>query len=348
MRVIYTEDHRLHRPPFAFSRGSKIEAAEVPERAEAILTACREAGFDVVAPRPCDEEDLHGVHTAEYVAYLRRAYAAWVAAGRARSGVIPGTFPVRPFGRLPADPARRAGHHCLDTETVITRTTYEAGLASAACALSGARALLEGQRAAYALCRPPGHHAGPDYCGGYCFLNNAAIAAERMVRDGACKVAVLDVDCHHGNGTQHIFYERDDVLYVSLHGDPETTFPYYWGRADEVGEGPGRGFNVNLPLPPRCEDRCYLAALATALDVILKFGPTFLVVSLGTDPLRTDHVGRLALSPAAFRRMGEYAAELGLPTLVVQEGGYDLARMGGCVVDFLQGLEEGPSPGSGT
>lgn len=340
MKVIHNEAHGRHDPSHQFASGRQSKHADAPARIERILSALREADFEVIPPRFYCVDAVRTVHSKDYVDYLSGAYEAWVAAGKSPAGVIPGTFPVRAIRRRPDDLSRRAGWHCLDTETPITEHTFEAAVGSACCALTAADLLLAGESRAYALCRPPGHHAGRDHCGGYCYFNNAALAATRL-RDGsgtACKVAILDVDAHHGNGTQSIFYESSDVLYASVHADPNVTYPYYWGYAEETGAGAGGGFNLNVPLSPRADETTYFGALARALEATQRFGPDFLVVSLGTDGSAYDRLGPFALSTEAFAEMGQRIAEAGVPTLVVQEGGYHLATLGECVALFLKAL----------
>jgi acetoin utilization deacetylase AcuC-like enzyme len=270
------------------------------------------------------------------------------------------------MGRRCDHPVAAPGYYCFDMSAPIVAGTYAAARAAADAALTGAALLLEGQRAAYALCRPPGHHAGRDMCGGYCYLNNAAIAAEhlattdhrpptadkadtqhaiRNTRHGsrvthhASRVAILDIDYHHGNGTQQIFYERGDVLFVSIHADPARQYPYFAGYADERGAGEGLGANLNISLRANVADERYLAALDEALAAVRAFDPRFLVVSAGFDTYGGDPIADFALSSAAYPRIGRRIAELGLPTLIVQEGGYAVDALGQNAVGFLRGFE---------
>jgi acetoin utilization deacetylase AcuC-like enzyme len=296
------------------------------------------------------EPDSHGldavriVHSDDYLEYLASAYDAWVEGGKSPDGVIPSTFPTRPTSRKPRLLFKQAGWYCFDTETPIAEHTLEAALGSASCALTGADQLLKGERFAYALTRPPGHHAGRDFCGGYCYLNNAALAANRLLdgSGGGAGVAIVDVDCHHGNGTQSIFYEMAEVFYASVHADPNFAYPYYWGYAEETGAGTGAGFNMNVPLPIGTGEPAYLDALASVVDAVAGFGPDYLVVSLGTDAAAEDPLGLLALSVDTFEKVGQRIRELDLPVLVVQEGGYDLASIGECVASFILGLSSQP------
>ncbi len=343
MKAIYSDTQRLHRPRRQFAGGREVPHPEIPERAEAILEAVRQAGFEVVPPLPYGREKVCAVHADDYVAYLAGAYSAWAAVRSSEADLIPGTFRIRMPARIPGEAARRAGWYCLDTETPIGRHTFEAALASARCALTGADLLLSGERGAYALCRPPGHHAGRDYCGGYCYLNNAALAAERLRtgRQEPAKVAILDVDAHHGNGTQDIFYDSGQVLYASIHADPNTTYPYYWGYAEETGAGAGAGFNLNLPLPRDADDAAYLHAADLALAAMERFDPAFVVVSLGTDGAAGDRLGPFALEVDTFEAMGRRVAGLDRPTLIVQEGGYDPPSLALCVTGFLAPISGG-------
>jgi acetoin utilization deacetylase AcuC-like enzyme len=369
MITVYSPDHTLHDPPHEFLDGALVPVFESPERAAIILAALARAGMGpVVAPRAFGMDPVRAVHSADYLAYLEHAYERWVAAGGAPEAVLPGTLAVRWMSRRCEDPLAAPGYYCFDLSAPIVPGTFRAALTSAAVALSGAALLLDGQRAAYALCRPPGHHAGPDMCGGYCFLNNAAIAAQYLLTNDqrpttnedvsalggegrwsfvvrrSSAVAVLDIDFHHGNGTQQIFYERADVLVVSVHADPARQYPMFLGYADERGAGPGLGYNLNIPLPPGISDGPYLEALDRALAAVRSFAPGALVVSAGFDTFIGDpvaaHGGGFALSAAIYPQIGRRIASLGLPTLFVQEGGYGIAALGENVVGLLRGFEE--------
>lgn len=346
MRIIANPHHHLHDPPFEILDGQITPYLEQPRRVEVILAALAAAGFPPPeAPRVFDMAPILAVHDAEYVAYLERAYARWVAAGLPAAAVLPSAMPVRSMRAVTRSVQGQAGAYCFDLSAPIVAGTFAAALGSARAALTGAALLQEGERAAYALCRPPGHHAARDLAGGYCFLNNAAIAAHALATGAAEEhdpsrpaVAVLDIDLHHGNGTQAIFYERGDVFVVSLHADPGREYPYFTGFADETGAGPGAGFNLNLPLPPGLDDSGYLAALETALAAIAGHGPRYLVVSAGVDTFAGDPLGNLAMTGAGFRQIGARIARLGLPTLFVQEGGYAVDDLGRNVVNLLQGF----------
>lgn len=239
--------------------------------------------------------------------------------------------------KRPAWPIAQAGYYCFDMAAPITAGTYEAAVESARCAVAAAQAVLEGDGggAAYALCRPPGHHAGPDYCGGFCYLNNAALAAQHLVMAGKTRVAILDLDYHHGNGTQDIFYPRNDVLFISLHADPNTQYPYFWGHADETGTGQGQGFNVNFPLPRGTTETVWLATFDQALTHVRNFHPDALIISFGVDTFEHDDVGDFGISQNGFAGIGRRLHSLHLPTLLIQEGGYNLTAVGPCVTTVL-------------
>ena len=245
------------------------------------------------------------------------------------------------FDVLPDNFSARMGLFSFDAGTPLTAGSWAAARAGAACAIGAARAVSAGGvQSAFALSRPPGHHAGADFFGGYCFLNNAALAAQALRDGGAARVAVLDVDYHHGNGTQAIFYERSDVLTVSIHGDPRTEYPFFLGHADERGAGAGTGFNLNLPLPRGTGFERWRAALATALETIRNFGAQALVVSLGVDTFEGDPISGFKLRSADYLQVGRDIAALSLPTVFVFEGGYAVAEVGINTVNVLEGFEQ--------
>jgi acetoin utilization deacetylase AcuC-like enzyme len=227
----------------------------------------------------------------------------------------------------------------MDSGTPLTAGTWTAAKTGADCAVNAAHALRLGERGAFVLSRPPGHHAGADFFGGYCFLNNAALAAQHLLDDGARKVAIIDIDYHHGNGTQSIFYGRDDVLFISIHADPRSEYPFYLGHADERGEGAGLGYNMNLPLPAGTSSKAWFAALETACIRLGSFAPDALVVSLGVDTFAGDPLSRFALQSADYLKVGERLAYLNLPTAFIFEGGYAVKELGTNVVNVLEGYE---------
>jgi acetoin utilization deacetylase AcuC-like enzyme len=335
MKVIYSEDHRLHNPRYEFTDGVRKEIPETPARVDTIKSSLEQGGHPFMAPPVHGMDALRLVHSENYLKFLAEVYDSWVEGGGNPEGVIPDTFASRGRAGHLQSPDRLAGYYCFDTSSPIVKGTFPAACSSAGCALTGAELLLSGEPAAYALCRPPGHHAGADYYGGFCFLNNAALAAERLRSDRNGRVAILDLDYHHGNGTQDIFYGTNSVFFASLHRDPREEYPFFWGSAEETGEGDGEGFNLNLPLPGGCDEACYLKALDKALNRISTFGAEFMVLSLGVDTFRGDPLGTFFLEVASFGRMGKLIQAMGVPTLIVQEGGYNVAELGMCVSQFL-------------
>jgi len=358
MVPIFSPDHALHDAPHEFLDGKLIVPHEVPIRVQMILDALDGAGIGPIQPpRAFDLNPIRAVHDDDYLAYLAQAYERWVAAGGAAAAVLPSTLAVRWMSRRSVGPLVAPGYYSFDLSAPIVAGTYRAARAAADTAWTGAALLLEGQHLAYALCRPPGHHAGRDLYGGYCYLNNAAIAAEYLRTEGRelrtesrttqssvlgpqswPRVAVLDIDFHHGNGTQQIFYERDDVLFVSIHADPVREYPYFAGYADECGAGAGAGFNLNFPLEAGVTNARYLAVLDQALAAIADFAPRFLVLSAGFDTFGGDPIGDFALTADAYALIGRRIAQLSLPTLVVQEGGYAVAALGQNATGLLRGL----------
>jgi acetoin utilization deacetylase AcuC-like enzyme len=344
MRVVYSSAHMGHDPTSEIETGVVVAPYEAPSRAEAVRTAlAADDEFTIEAPTEHGLGPVAAVHDREYLSFLERAWADWADAMAGQRQAIPDSFPNPALrdgmGRWhpPAGAVGRLSYYGFDTATVLLEATYEAARASADAALTAADAVLAGDRVAYALCRPPGHHAPRAAFGGYCFLNNAAIAAEHAVRAGAGRVAIVDVDYHHGNGTQQIFYERADVLYASLHADPDRAYPYFTGFADERGTAAGAGTTVNLTLERGCDDEAFLGTLARLLEVVQRFDPALVVVSLGVDTFGNDPLGDLAVTEAAFHPAGRAMAALDRPLVVVQEGGYDVGAMGDLVRRFLRG-----------
>lgn len=341
MRTIHTEKHLLRAAKTELSGGELVAPFECPERVAHILARIATAGLGPVEP-PAE----HGlgpvgrVHHADYLDFLATAWERWRAEGN-RGEAIPTVWPSRRMwrGGPPQAIDGALGWYALAGETAISGGTWEAAQAAADVALSAADIVAKGARAAFALCRPPGHHAAQDMYGGYCFLNNAAIAAQRFLDGGAARVAVLDVDFHHGNGTQAIFYDRADVFFASLHGDPAFEFPHFLGGADETGAGAGAGFNANYPLPPGTDFAAWSAALEHACARIAAFAPDALVVSLGVDTFKGDPISSFRLESADFLSYGARLGRLGLPTLFVMEGGYAVAEIGLNAVNVLQGFE---------
>jgi acetoin utilization deacetylase AcuC-like enzyme/GNAT superfamily N-acetyltransferase len=309
---------------------------ESPVRIRAILREIEPTGlFHRIPVRRFAERQLKRIHAADFVDYLK-TMCAGLPEGKA---LYPYVFPVRNATRPPKEKAVKAGYYCIDTFTPLTRSAYLAAKRAADCALTVARCALEGQRLTYALVRPPGHHAEHRTFGGFCYFNNAALAAEELCEYG--KVAVLDIDYHHGNGTQNIFYARRDVLTISLHGHPRFAYPYFTGFEDETGAEYGLGFNLNIPLPEHLDGAGYRVALGKAIKRILRFRPAFLVISLGLDTAKGDPTGTWSLTGSDFFENGRLLGGLGLPTVVVQEGGYDTRMLGSNARQFFKGLWEG-------
>jgi acetoin utilization deacetylase AcuC-like enzyme len=347
LRVVHSDSHRRHAPRHDIQGGVAFEHLERPARAERILAALADdARFSLTAPSDHGLAPIEAVHDKRMVDYLRDAWRAWNADTTSPSPeVIPDTL-VHPRLRQgmdseasvePTAPIGRIGYWCFDTGTPIVEGTYAAALAAADVALTTSDLVLGGERAAYGLCRPPGHHAAHAVFGGFCYFNNAAIAAEYLVAQSGGKVAVLDLDYHHGNGTQQIFYRRSDVLYVSLHGDPLRAYPYFTGHADETGAGSGRGFTLNVPLPPAIDDEQYLVALDAAIDAVGRFRPDVSVISLGIDTYVDDPLGDFLLTTPVYADCGRRLQQAGRPLVVLQEGGYCLPSLGENVRQFLLG-----------
>jgi len=338
MKIVYSERHAQHDPQTFLVRGVIQRNAEQPERALRLLAAAQAAGHAVEAPKPSGLTPVQAIHTPEYLDFLQVAAREWAKLPGAGPEVVPNVHPARYPATYPKGLVGRAGWHQADTGCPIGPHTWDAALAASETAVTAADLVLAGAREAYALCRPPGHHAFADMAGGFCFLNNSAIAAQHLRRDHA-RVAVLDVDVHHGNGTQGIFFERDDVLTVSIHADPSTYYPCFWGHVHETGTGKGHGFNLNLPLPLGSPDAPWLEAGDKALARIKTFAPTALVVALGLDAAASDPLQGLKVSGAGFHAMAGKIARLGLPTVLVQEGGYLSDDLGYNLVQFLAGFE---------
>ncbi len=346
--VVWSEDCLRHEPAGEVWLGVWEPGTEVPERASALLTAVTEAGARPTPASRHSDEALLTVHDAELIEHLSTIWQRWEAGGyvaeHGRRRVVPYVFPAA--GLLGGLPARRpaavhaeAGRFCYDTMTLIGPGSWEAIRAAADVALTAADLIAGGAPLAYALCRPPGHHAGPASYGGSCYLNNAAITAAALRESGLGRIAIIDIDAHHGNGTQAIFYDRADVYYGSVHVDPGAGwFPHYVGFAEERGAGEGLGANRNVPLAPGTGDDRWLDGVGVLGQEALAFGAEALVVSLGVDAAEADPESPLRVSAAGYGRAGELIGGLGRPVVAVQEGGYDLVSLGELVVAALSGL----------
>jgi acetoin utilization deacetylase AcuC-like enzyme len=350
MRWFADPRHRGHDPEVEVWAGLPGPATEVPARAETIATAlAADPAFEPGQVREHGRAPVERVHEPALVRWLEGAWAECRGQSPRRE-VIPDTV-VHPGmidgvpGEPCSSPLARVGYWCFDTMTPVVEGTYAAARGAVDVALSALDAVLGGDRAAYALCRPPGHHAGRSVIGGFCYLNNAAAAAAALRDAARAPVAVLDLDYHHGNGTQQIFYADSGVRYVSLHADPDRAFPYFTGRAAETGHGAGAGANRNFVLAAGCDDEAYLAVLDAALDVIGSGRAAGLVVSLGLDTYRLDPICDLGLTTDGYLRVGRQVERLGLPTVVIQEGGYYLPDLGINARAWLRGflgLDAGP------
>jgi acetoin utilization deacetylase AcuC-like enzyme len=332
------ERQKRHYPSAFLVNGTRQPNPEVPERLDRLLDAAIGAGHALAEPADHGLGPIAAVHTPAYLRFLSGIHERWARIDGASEEVIPNIHPDRREASYPLSAVGQAGFHMADTACPIGAQTWQSIYWSAQCAVSAARLITEGTPYAYALCRPPGHHAFSDLAGGFCYLNNAAIAATALRRKYG-RIAIVDVDLHHGNGTQGIFYRRADVFTLSAHADPIRFYPFFWGHADERGEGPGLGYNLNIPLPRNSGDDDFLAALGRGLETLEAFAPDALVVALGLDASEQDPFGGLAVSTAGFGRIGERLARPGLPTAIVQEGGYLCAALGENLVSFLAGFE---------
>jgi len=338
--TVFSEKHSLRDSQTELYGGELVPPFECPVRAEHILQRVREVSLgDVIAPDQFEIDTVTRIHDPEFIRFLETCWSEWEAAGY-KGEAIATCWPARGMQqRVPHHIDGKLGYYALAAETAISNGTWEAARASVNVALTAQATIRDGAREAFALCRPPGHHAAGDMFGGYCFINNAAVAAQSFIDQGASRVALLDVDFHHGNGTQAIFYDRDDVMFLSLHGDPRDAFPHFLGYADELGQGDGTGFNHNYPMGPGTNFKNWGAALDDACHKIKNYGPDTLVISLGVDTFEHDPISFFKLTSDDFKRYGTTISSLGLPTLFVMEGGYAVEEIGINTVNVLQGYE---------
>ena len=327
MITVFDDAQRAHDPQFFLSSGAAQPCPEKPARIDALLGAVRRMALPVVQAPSLDMGAVRAVHPDRYLTFLENIHTRWQRIAGASAEVIPNIHPDSREAGYPKSAVGQAGFHMTDTSCPISAQTWGAALASAGSALHATDLVLGGARSAYALCRPPGHHAFAELAGGFCYLNNSAIAAQHL-RAAGRRVAILDVDLHHGNGTQGLFYARSDVLTLSIHADPERFYPFFWGYAGETGSGEGAGANLNLPLPRGTGDAGFLTALDLALDRIAAFGADTLVLALGLDAFEGDPFAGLAVTTPGFARIGAAIAALSLPTVIVQEGGYLCPELG--------------------
>ncbi len=334
MKVFSAPASLQHDPGLELHNGAFVPHAECQNRLTSI-----QAALNTSQPAVDHGMDpILAVHDKDYVAFLQRAYEDWHSAGRP-GNAIPYVFPIR--GRRPLTLSRidaELGRYSFDCGTPIAEHTWQAAYGSVQSALSALADVMDNKSQAFAICRPPGHHSGADYFGGYCYLNNAAIGAQAALTKGATRVAILDVDYHHGNGTQDIFYERGDVLTISIHADPKTDYPFYWGHADETGAGQGSGKNLNLPLPRGTGWKDYAPVLDQALNVVQRFDPELLIVPFGADTFDGDPISHFTINTEEFARISSAIRRLNLPTLITMEGGYAVENLGSNVASFLGGF----------
>ncbi len=327
MITVFHPDQRAHDPQSFLASGAPTPCPEKPARIDALLQAVTQVGGPLTTPFDAGMAPIRAVHPDRYVGFLQTIHARWTRIPGASGEVIPNIHPGSRKDGYPLSAVGQAGFHMTDTSCPISAETWGSAYASAQTAVHAARLLQGGERAVYALCRPPGHHAFAELAGGFCYLNNSAIAAGVLTAAGR-RVAILDVDLHHGNGTQGIFYDRGDVLTVSIHAHPERFYPFFWGYPTEIGAGAGEGANLNLCLARGTTDEGFIAALATALDRVTLWGADTLVLALGLDAFVGDPFAGLAVTTEGFARIGAEIAGLGLRCVIVQEGGYLCPELG--------------------
>ena len=351
MPVVWTDRHRGHAPGGGYWLGVRLAGDEEPERGEVLRAQLLAGGATVVDPPDLGLAPILAVHDADFVDVIGRAHRNWVEAGHdvdpGQSQVVPYVFATPAFAararrdRPPVTIRAEIGRYATDTMSLIGPGTFDAACGAVHAAVTASDLVLAGAPAAYAAVRPPGHHAGPSFYGGSCYFNNAAAAAQRLRASGVARVAIIDIDAHQGNGTQEIFWSRGDVLYASVHVDPAAGwYPHFVGHADEIGAGRGEGATVNLPLATGTGDAVWLFAIAQLARTAQAHGCEALVVSLGVDAAADDPESPLQITAEGFRDAGRLLGTLGLPTVFVQEGGYDLPQLGPLVLEVLNGFEE--------
>lgn len=344
IQVVYSDAHNRHAPRSAVYRGVTTDYMEVPERANELVGLIRRRNHSIREPRNFGLAPIAAIHTPDYIAFLQNAFANWektaLPTGMASPHVAAHGFAVRQMNEKPTSFAGQLGYYLSGSGVPIQQHTFAAAVTSAHVAVEAAQIVSAGEHAAYALCRPPGHHAYADLAGGFCFFNNAAIAAHHLVEKFG-RVAILDFDVHHGNGTQAIFYHRNDVFFASIHADPNEAYPFYSGYAHQQGEGAGLGYNLNIPLPLQTPDAVFLGAIDRAIDAITVYDPAALVVSVGFDAYIDDRQKLLAVTTDGFRKVGERIGAVDLPVLLVQEGGYNVEKLADNLDAFLAGFLAG-------
>jgi acetoin utilization deacetylase AcuC-like enzyme len=337
MKVIFSSEQMAHNPKTYLSSGEPAPNPEVPARAEHLLAAALEIGLEEESPLDYGDDVLLSVHTSRYLSFLQNIHKRWSHIDGASEEVLPNVHPISREDGYPKSAVGQVGFHVYDASCPVTADTWHAARWSAMTAVHAARQVIAGESACYALARPPGHHASQDVAGGFCYFNNCAIAAQQLL-EKFDRVAIIDVDVHHGNGTQRIFYDRNDVLTLSIHADPIRFYPFFWGYAEETGHGEGEGYNVNLPLSRGTEDKDYLQVLEAALSRMASFSPQAIVVALGLDAHEDDPFRGMRITTRGFGEIGEQLGATGLPVVLVQEGGYLSDQLGASLTCFLSGF----------
>jgi acetoin utilization deacetylase AcuC-like enzyme len=337
MKVIHTKKQLIHAPKQFMAAGKFHPHPEVPERAEILMNAAKEFGLTPEQPKDYQLSYINKIHTERYIHYLQTIFKRWDRKKNTSEEVFPDIHPDRRDCGYPDSAEGQSGFHHADLSSPVGPYTWEAASWSAHSATHAAMLVKNGEEACYALSRPPGHHAAKDYAAGFCYLGNTAIAAQTL-REKFKKIAILDIDVHHGNGTQDIFYERDDVFTVSIHADPVRFYPFCWGHANETGKNKGQGYNLNLPLTRDTKDKEYLITLQHALDCIEKFSPDALVIALGLDAYEKDPLQGFSITTGGFKKIGREIGGTMLPTVIVQEGGYVCPELGVNLSSFLEGF----------
>lgn len=337
MLAIFDDRQLLHRPLTRLAGGRLVPNPEQPERIELLKQGLEAFGAKLSTPVAHGDQPIAAIHDADYLDFLRNGFSEWKKSPANGPEMRASVHPTVHMNRKPVDLLGRVGYFQADASCVLLDGSWEAIGASANTAIDAMARILAGERAVYALCRPPGHHAYADKAGGFCYLNNAAVAAQLATDQGA-RVAIVDIDVHHGNGTQTIFYHRADVLTVSVHGDPAHLYPFYCGYADENGTGEGSGFNRNIPLALFSDSDAYLAAVNAACETAEEFSPDILIVGLGLDASSADPFACMAVDDDGFKRIGSRLAKAGMPTLLVQEGGYPSPHLPVLLENFLVGF----------
>ena len=340
MKVVFKDRQLLHTPKKFMVGGHMVPHPEKPERAETLLQASKKFGLAVEEPQNYNLTYIEKLHTKRYIHYLQTIYQRWERRNNTSDEVTPGIHPDQRNCGYPDSAEGQIGFHHADLSSPIGPNTWESAFWSAQTAAHAAMLVKDGEKCCYALSRPPGHHAAKDYAAGFCYFGNTAIAAESL-RSKYNKIAVLDIDVHHGNGTQDIFYERADVLTVSMHADPIRFYPFFWGYANEIGEHEGSGYNINLPLKRGTKDNEYLLTLGKAINHITEFSADALVVALGLDAYEKDPLQGLSITSEGFKKIGRVIGDTMLPTVIVQEGGYLSPELGENLCSFLEGFTSG-------